>query len=304
MAHKLRQPDLTTPRDRALAMGMMVFSSIQISFGGTALRSIEEADVWQINFYRSIAFFVAIALIMTYRYRGQTFQKVRAVGWHGVTGGAMLCLAGICFLQSITNTTVANTLFMLSAIPFFTALLAYLILRERLRPTTVITMVVASFGITVMMVEGLGLGSFYGNGMGLLTALFFSGFAIIVRSKRDVDMMPALLASAGFLIVICSIVKTGDLAISTHDMLLCFLIGGVLSGTGNALFIAASRHLAAAELTLFMLLEFALGPIWVWLFIGEVPTEWTIVGGGIVILAVMIRAVCELPKVQARFNLT
>ena len=64
----------------------------------------------------------------------------------------------------------------------------------------------------------------------------------------------------------------------------------------NALFIAASRHLVAAELTLFMLLEFALGPVWVWIFINEVPTEWTIIGGVIVISAVILRALFELRR--------
>ncbi len=78
------------------------------------------------------------------------------------------------------------------------------------------------------------------------------------------------------------------------------LLGGLLAGIGNALFIAASRHLAAAELTLFMLLEFALGPIWVWIFINEVPTAFTVTGGGIVILAVTLRALLELQDTTAR----
>ena len=98
------------------------------------------------------------------------------------------------------------------------------------------------------------------------------------------------------IILVAGVLRWDDLGISTDDLLLCLLLGGGLSGLANALFIAASRHLVAAELTLFMLLEFALGPIWVWIFINEVPTEWTIIGGGIVIISVVLRALFQLRR--------
>ena len=214
----------------------------------------------------------------------------------------MLAGAGICFLQAITNTTVANTLFTLSAIPFFTAAFAWLFLQEPLRPSTLLTMVFAALGIGVMMLDGLGGGSLYGNLMALSTALCFSGFAVVVRRHRGVDMLPTLMISGLLIIPIAIAMRWGDLVIPVHDILLCFLLGGVLSGIGNALFITASRHLAAAELTLFMLLEFALGPIWVWIFINEVPTGLTVTGGTIVILAVTVRALFELQRSTARLR--
>ncbi len=163
-------------------------------------------------------------------------------------------------------------------------------------------MVFAAIGIGVMMLDGLGGGSLYGNLMAFLTALCFSGFAVVVRRHRGVDMLPTLMISGLLIIPIAVVVRWGDLAISVHDVMLCFLLGGVLSGIGNALFIAASRYLAAAELTLFMLLEFALGPVWVWIFVNEVPTGMTIVGGTVVILAVTARALFELQASKARLR--
>lgn len=284
------------------AMGLMVLSSIGISFGGLVIRSLQEADAWQINLYRSLAFVLAISVIMVARYRGETAARIHSVGRPGIFGGAMLAAAGICFLQAITNTTVANTLFTLSAIPFFTAIMAWLFLRESLRGSTLATMVFAAIGIGVMMLDGLGGGSLYGNLMAFLTALCFSGFAVVVRRHRGVDMLPTLMISGLLIIPIAVVVRWGDLAISVHDVMLCFLLGGVLSGIGNALFIAASRYLAAAELTLFMLLEFALGPVWVWIFVNEVPTGMTIVGGTVVILAVTARALFELQASKARLR--
>lgn len=283
-----------TNQRRAFAMALMVISSVGISFGGLILRNIDDADVWQINFYRSAALVGTVLLIMLFRYRGETVKKVHQIGRPGLVAGAMLAGAGVAFLQAITHTTVANTLFTLSAIPFLSAALAWLFLRESIQRSTLLTMIAAAAGVAVMMAEGVGSGSLYGNAMALVTALLFSSYAIIVRRNRAIDMLPALMVSGVLIILVAGILRWDDLGISLHDLLLCLLLGGGLSGVANALFIAASRHLVAAELTLFMLLEFALGPIWVWIFINEVPTEWTILGGAIVILAVILRALFQL----------
>ncbi len=287
---------------RAFAMALMVVSSVSISFGGLILRSMEDADVWQINFFRSVALVFLVTMIMLFRYRGQTVAKVRQIGRPGLIAGALLAGAGVSFLQAITNTTVANTLFTLSAIPFISAFLAWLVLRESLQRSTLVTMLAAAVGIAVMMAEGIGSGSLYGNAMALLTALLFSSYAIIVRQNRSIDMLPALMVSGVLIVVLAGVLRWDDLGISVHDILLCVLLGAGLSGIANALFIAASRHLVAAELTLFMLLEFALGPIWVWIFINEVPTEWTIVGGAIVILAVFLRSLFQLQQDVAKLR--
>lgn len=297
MTETVNRSDVGETRSRrGFAMAIMIASSIGISFGGLVLRSMDDADAWQINFYRSLALVLAIMSILMIQYRGKAAIHVRRVGKPGLLGGALLAMANVAFLQSITNTTVANTLFTLSAIPFITAALAWLFLRERLHRETLITMFVAAFGVGAMMGEGVSVGSFYGNAMAFLTALCFAGFAVIVRRNRQVNMLPTLVLSGMLIIALSLAVRWGDLAISSKDILLCFLWGGVLSGVGNALFIVASRHLVAAELTLFMLLEFALGPIWVWLFINEVPTKWTLIGGLLVITSVTLRALLEMRR--------
>ena len=288
---------LAAPR-RGFAMGLVAVSSLVISFGGLVIRSMEDADALQINFYRSLALIAAITTILILQYRRDTVSHMRKVGRAGLLGGAMLGAAGICFLQSLTHTTVANTLFTLSAIPFITAALAWAVLGERPRRATLVTMVGAAAGIFVMMAEGIGAGSAYGNAMALATACGFSGFAVIVRHNRGVDMLPTLLVSGAIIAAVSLIARWDDLGVSLHDLLLCILWGGVLSGIANWLFIVASRHLVAAEVTLFMLLEFALGPLWVWFFIGETPTGWTLAGGATVIAAVAIRAAFELKRGQ------
>jgi len=246
------------------------------------------------NFYRSIALLIAVTIILLFQYRRLAITHVKGIGRSGVVGGVMLGIAGITFLQSLTHTTVANTLFMLSAIPFITAGLARVFLKETLPPATLIAMVTAAIGISIMLSEGFGVGSIYGNAMALTTACCFASFAVIVRRNRQTDMLPTLLVSGLVIMIVTLFVRIGDLGISLHDLLLCFLWGGLLSGIANWTFIIAARHLAAAEVTLIMLLEFALGPTWVWLFIGEEPSRWALFGGILVIASVAVRALVEL----------
>ena len=147
---------------RGLAMLVMVISSVGISFGGLIVRSMDGADPWQINFYRSLSLVAVVTIILLYRYPGQAVTRVRNIGRPGLMGGAFLSIAGISYLQALDNTTVANTLFVLSAIPFFTAALAWLFLDENLRRATLVTMIIAAIGIGVMVVDGISVGSAYG----------------------------------------------------------------------------------------------------------------------------------------------
>jgi len=288
-------PDEMAPR-RGLAMGLMVACSVVISFGGLIIRNMEVADAWQINFYRSISLIGAISVILLFQYRRSTLSHVRKIGRPGLIGGALLAVAGIAFIQALMNTTVANTLFTVSAIPFITAALARIFLKERLQRTTLITMFVAAIGILVMLAEGVGIGSVYGNVMALVTAICFSSFTVIIRHNRGIDMLPTLLVSGLLIGLVSLVVRVVDLVIPLNDILLCFLWGGLLTGFANWTFIFATRHLVAAEVTLFMLLEFALGPVWVWLFVGEIPTWGTLVGGAMIMAAVAVLASVELRR--------
>jgi len=283
---------------RAFAMGIMVLGSVVISFGGLVLRNIEQADVWQVILYRAVALMGAVLAILVIQYRRQTLRKIRNIGIPGLMGGVSLSIASVTFLFSITTTTVANTLFMLSAIPFFTAIMARFFLGEKLHRVTVVTMLVAGCGVAVMMGDGVGGGSVFGNMMALVTALGFAGFAVIVRYNRAVDMLPTLLVSTVILISVGFGARHDDLSIPIRDLVLCFILGAGMSGVTNWLFIIASRHLVAAEVTLFMLLEFSLGPIWVWIFVGEIPTHLTILGGALVMSAVVVRAAIQLNQAR------
>ena len=276
------------------AMLIMTAGSIAISFGGLVQRNIEVADAWQTIFYRSLGMLIGMVFIVAVQYRGRVLGTVTGVGRLGLLGGALLSVAGITFIQALAHTTIANAMFILGAIPFFAALFARLLLGEKLRRTTMFTMLGATAGLGIMVVQGINAGSGFGNAMALVTAISFALYAIIVRYKRQTEMLPVMLISSAIVIPVTLLVKSGDMAVPLRDILLCLFWGGCLSGFVNWAFIVASRHLAAAEVTLIMLLEFALGPFWVWMFIGETPTLSTVLGGCLIILAVALRAIFEL----------
>ena len=278
---------------RQLAILLMIASSVVISFSGLVVRLLEAGPL-VMNFYRALFLMGAILVLLFLRYRGAAIVRVIGVGWPGLMAGAMLAGAGITFLQSMTHTTVANTLFVLGGIPFVTAGLAWIFLKEKPSRPTLVTMIIAFFGIVIMIGEGFTIGSVYGNLMALMTTFFFSIYAVIVRFNRQVDMLPAILISTVLIMAMTGLTQRGELPISKNDLWLCLLWGGVMSGFTSASFIIASRHIVAAELTIFMLLEFALGPVWVWLFVNEIPSKWTLAGGALVIVAVLGRSILEL----------
>ncbi len=287
----------TTLAQHRFAILLITVSSIAFSFSGLLLREIQAANVWQINFYRSIAQTLVVFVLIAAVNRGALLQLVGRVGRYGVLAALLQGILPICFIVSMSNTTVANTLFVISAVPVITALLAWVLLGERVRPSTRVAIAVAMAGIAVMMAEGMAVGSLFGNAMALATALLFSIFAVIVRAHRAVNMLPTIGLGSIVTCVICFAVTGHDLTVSLHDLVLCLIWGAVIAGLfGNILFIAAARHLAAAEVTLLMLTEFVLGPVWVWLFVNEVPTAYTLLGGAVVLSAVTGRALADLRR--------
>ena len=127
--------------------------------------------------------------------------------------------------------------------------------------------------------------------MALLTAVVFSSFAVIVRKFRTIDMIPTLIL-AGFISgLIGFLMRFDNLGISLNDLFLCFLLGGVLSGMANCGFVIASRHLVAAEVTLYMFIELALGKLWVWIFANETITKESLIGGLIIMMSVLTKTI-------------
>jgi len=258
------------------------------------MRNINSADPWQITFYRGLAFLFSITLILFHKYRLEIVTKIKNTGFPGMAGGFLLMLANLLFIQALANTSIANALFTLSSIPFITAILAFIFLKEKISLRTIIIMFFAFMGIFIMIKDGLGTGGFYGNFLALVCAFSFSTFVIILRKSRNIDMMPVNLISGVLVLIVSFVFSLGNINVPIQDILLCFLWGGVLTGFANSVFIFATRFLLASEVTFLMFLEFSLGPFWVWIFLNETISQETFYGGIIVMISVAVYSLFEI----------
>jgi len=263
------------------------------SLTGLLIRHMDAASDWQIIFYRALTLAVATFIFLRARYGGGVRHIFIKAGWTSLLAGILLAATFICFIISIQHTAVANTLFLMTSSPFFTAVIAWLLLGEPVRRSTWAAIGVAMGGITIMVADGLALGTLYGNVMALSASLGFASFSVALRRGRQTDMMPAV-CMAGIFSALGAVWMVEGFAISFHDLWLCIAMGTFALALGLMLYTVGSRYVPAAELTLLSLTEVVLGPIWVWLGTGEVPSLLTLAGGVLMLAAIVGLALRDL----------
>lgn len=263
-----------------------VMAGVFLSSGGLIVRFIESADAWLLLFYRSLAFFVTVLIFMAFRDGSQLVQRFRSIRLRDLIVSVALGSGFIFYVLSLYNTTVANTVLLLSTGPFFAAFLGWIVLRERVSCATWIAMLIAILGIGVMMSGGLATADILGAWYAILAVLSFAVLVVALRSAGDRDML-AVTALAGLVAAACCVPMIDSIQISQRDMLLALSMGSVQVGFGFILITLASRSVPAAQVPLLALGETALAPLWVWLFVSEVPDTRTLIGGSIVIVALI-----------------
>jgi len=259
------------------------------SFGALAFRAVDDASDWQYLFYRGWSVAIAMAILLSVQHGKSTVDRFRRAGWRQYAAGVVLGGLFTLFVMSLARTTVAITLFMQSAAPFAAALLAWLLLRERVRRATWIAMGVAVVGIGIMVGGRPETGSTLGVVLAAGIPIGLGIYSVLLRSAREVEpALPALVAGvvAGSVAGLVAAVGPG-LAISPHDAVLGIIGGGVLLGIGLPMFNAGHRAVPAAEVNLLLLVEVILGSVWVWIWPGETPSATTLLGGAVVLAAVV-----------------
>ena len=272
------------------AIALVLLSGFLNSFGGLILRSLEEASEWQIVFLRTVSFSAALMAYLFWGRASSALRSLRNLGVWGIICGLFFCNMQSMFIISLSNTTVANTAFILSAGPIVTAFLARLALGETIRPGTWVVLILATAGVSLMVADGLSTGNIFGDLAAVGAMLSLAGFVVTLRARREVDMLPALLIG-GLLASLVSLGATGgDLSVPARDLVLCLFWGGLLSSVVLAIFTLAARHLKGAVLTVLLMIEYILGPFWVWLFLSEEPTPLALLGGAMILFGVGVQA--------------
>lgn len=235
---------------------------------------------------------LAVALYVAVVERGRVVEACRSVGCAGVGFAACLAVASGAFLVALNHASVAQVLFIQAIAPVLAALLGRRVLGEPLSRRSAVAMAVAVLGVGVM-IGGPGGGSALGDGLSVLMAITFAGSIVIARYRRDVSMAPAIGLGQLMLLLIAvpiALAGAGPGPIGIANLLWLALFGAGQIGLGLILMTIGARLIPAAQVALISLLEVVLGPFWVWLADGERPSAATVIGGAIVVAAVVLQA--------------
>jgi len=277
----------STPARHRRAVLFMIIAAICWSTGGILVRQLSIVNAWEIVFWRSLfmAAFVAGVLLVLH---GRALPRaVRAVGRPGLLSGLFLAGTFFFFIASLTHTTVANTFVLMSVSPFLAAIAGRLVLKEPVPVRTWLAMAVAFAGIVVMFGDAMESGRLLGNLLAFGVSICFAAQVTMLRKfHATVDMLPQVMI-AGLWTLVPAFLLAGPFAATPRDIAILVFMGCVQLGTGCLLATAASRQLSATELGLLALLEPIIGPLWVWLLMGEDPGGHALAGGALVLAAVI-----------------
>ena len=260
---------------------------------GLGIRLIENANVWQILLYRSVGLVIFLYLFLSIKNPQNPLVSALKSNASVYVAAIGLFVAYSGGIYSVQNTTVANAMLLFACAPFMTAILGYLFLKERVAFYTIFAITFAMVGITVMVLENIGKTSFSGGVAGVISAFGFSIFTIALRWGKGADMLPSVLLSGLLAIFLTSGICLNQnltFILSWRDAILALGLGVFQVGLGLILYTYGSKTLPAAELTLLSLSEVLLGPFWVWLFIGEKASLLTLLGGSILLSALIFNS--------------
>ena len=278
---------------------MVVFAGIVWSLQGFTIRMFEHASSEQIVFWRAVSqFFVILALVAIIN-RGRVIRAFRRAGPAAFVGGICHLVASTAFIFALGHTTVANVTFFLAASPLFAAVIAFVVMRERIAARTLAAMLVALLGIGVMGSEGVFGGDLAGQIYSFVTMLGFAGMAVVARWGGGLHMLPMTLWGAMFTMVAGFALSRGVVGVPLEEVGVAFISGGVLTSAGAALFLMGGRYVPAGVLAFLTLTETVLAPVWVWLGFGEVPSGYTFAGGAIVFAALVGEATLRVTRARA-----
>ena len=276
-----------------LAIPVALMAGILWSFGPYVVRNIDGAHTvpWQYLFTRGMVIFLLLNFYL-YLEEGIDFiYNYKKIGISGLIGGCGLAIAMITFIWSITNTTAAITLLCLAAMPFITALLGFLFLKETISTNVWVTIGVATVGIVIMAIGNHEKNTLFGFLLGMISAVGFSVFSVSLRWKKETPKFTTV-AVAGLICFLVSLIViiSKDLSLfSSSKNQSLFAVHGTIVCLGMILYAIASKNIQAAELTLLSLTEVIAGIFWVWLpwlGINETPATNTIIGGFLIFLSI------------------
>ena len=267
---------------------LIFMGALSLSFGGLLVKSFEGSTLWQILFWRSLFFSLTVLAFLIISYKKKTFQAFYESGLPGFFGGIILSFGFCGYVFAMYNTTVANTNFIISLQILFLAIFGYFFLKEKISVITLTSIVLAISGVLLMVGNSLSPGELLGNLAAFTMPITFAVLIMIVRKFPTVDMVPAQFV-AGISSCLIGFILSNKLMISPHDIFLGFLAGFFQVGFGFIFITIGARSTPSAMVGVIMLSESVLGPIWAFLFVSERPSMFGLIGGSIILFAVLLQ---------------
>jgi len=266
---------------------------------------LADVEPFTYTLIRGLSVAGVLALTLALRSGKSPLGLIRRMGWPGVWAALLNSLGGICFIFAFAHTAVANVLVFVAAQPIIASIMAWIVIREPVQRSTLLAMAGTVVGIAIVASQSFGTPSLLGDGAALVTALLFSGWFVVLRCHKSIDLVPSLVVSGLLNAVLCSLLLAATgIGWSAFAALDWASLGWTL---GNCLFLIpfalalttiGARYLPTADVTLLMLIEMVLGPLWVWAVVNEVPPTATLIGGLVILLSVAGHATFSLRRRQ------
>ena len=271
----------------------ILLGGLFMSFVGLIMRLIVDATGFQILFYRSLTISLVVIIFSCIITKSNPLFFLKSLDKFDLTMGVFLSLAFATYVFSMLYTSVASTLFILSVTPFLAAIIAWLWLGEKPRKIVWFTMTAATFGVALMVNDGITYGKTYGNFLALLSALFFALALVIARYSAKENVLGGTFLGGAFACLIgflAAIYFKQGLIILSYDLSLALFMGAFTIGLGITLVTTGTPFVPAAEVSLLVLVESVLGPVWVWLILSEAMSKLEIIGGLIILVSLIFLA--------------
>jgi len=268
-----------------------------LSFGGLLIRLIDNASTMQITSYRSVTFSLVALLYIIIKFKGKTPQAFKNIGMGGIVLAFILAFSNVFFVFGMSNTTVANAVFIMSTGPLWAAVASYFFLKKIVGKKTLIAITGSIIGIGIMFSQGFQSTNILGNIIILGVPISFAIQLTLINRSSEIDFMPATFL-AGIIVCLLGLIFINDHTISNHDLFLVLFMGAFQVGIGFLLITVGSRYIPPHRAALYILLEPVLAPIWAWLGVGEIPPTIELIGGLIVFSFVAWRLADQFREVE------
>ena len=268
-----------------------------LSWGGLIIRSFETTDIWQILTVRSFFFIIALILFLVLTYKKNTITIIKNSGIPAIIAGLFLSLSFVSYIVAMSKTSVANVVFIISTQTIFLAVFGFLFLKEKINLKGFVSIVLAFVGLVVMLGDSINQGTLLGNIVAFAIPINFTILVMIIRKFPELDMVPAIFYS-GIFSGFYGVILASNLSFSPNDILMGFLLGVPQLAFGFICVTIGSKTTPAVTVGLLMLLETIFAPIWVWIFLNEVPPMSVFIGGAIIISAVILKSLDKSGKIN------